>query len=286
MSGDARIRTVTLVLQGGHLIKLGGAVDLPSLIGHLQEPVREGGTIDIHSSTADRLILRREALLGVIDSYTPYEAKPNAETKRSEPFLVKPYVSWENFLPAADHRRVIARALELEEKFEVSKVTTDRNDYRNSVMLSEDEIIGPMFRQRIRTAALDVAHSLGVHLDGAVSDDKIECQITAHRDGGFFHAHSDNGSSSTAGRVLSYVYYFRTRPSSFFGGELKLYEPQIENGANVIGRNYCMIPPDDNSIVFFPSHVWHEVLPTYVPSGAFCDSRFTVNGWIKQMRSE
>ncbi len=286
MSGEARIRTVTLVLQGGHLIRLGGAVDLPALIGHLQKPAREGGTIDIQSNTADRLILRREALLGVIDSYTPYDPKPIADTRSDEPLLIKPYVSLENFLSAGDHQNVIARALQLEDKFEVSKVTTGRNDYRNSVMLSEDEIIGPMFRKRIRTAALDIAHSLGLHLEVAPSDDKIECQITAHRDGGFFHAHNDNGSPGTASRVLSYVYYFRARPSGFFGGELKLYEPQIENGANVIGRNYCTISPIDNSIVFFPSHVWHEVLPTYVPSGAFCDSRFTVNGWIRQIRSQ
>jgi SM-20-related protein len=283
MSGGARIRTVTLVLEGGHLIKLGGAVDLPALIGYLQEPSRDGDIVEIQSNTDDRLILRRTALLGLIDSYMPYDTKPS-ETKANDPFPIKPYVAFENFLPATDHQTVIARALELEDKFEVSTVTTGRNDYRNSVMLSEDEIIGPMFRRRIRIAAADVAHSLGLQLEVASGDD-IECQITAHRDGGFFHAHNDNGSPGTASRVLSYVYYFRVRPGGFFGGELKLYEPQTENGAEVIGRNYCTISPVDNSIVFFPSHVWHEVLPTYVPSNAFSDSRFTVNGWVRQAHS-
>jgi Rps23 Pro-64 3,4-dihydroxylase Tpa1-like proline 4-hydroxylase len=273
------------VLQGGHLIKLGGAVDLSSLIGHLQEPLNESGTIDIQSNS-ERLILRREALLGVVDSYTPYEPKSVVPIGVEEPFLIKPYVSMESFLPAADHRAVIARALELEKKFEVSEVTTGRNDYRNSVMIGEDEIISPIFRERIRMAAVDVAHSLGLQLDGAPNDDRIECQITAHLDGGFFHAHNDCGAATTANRVLSYVYYFRARPSGFFGGELKLYETQIENGTSVIGRSYCMIPPDDNSIIFFPSHMWHEVLPTYVPSGAFCDSRFTVNGWVRRVCSE
>jgi SM-20-related protein len=86
--------------------------------------------------------------------------------------------------------------------------------------------------------------------------------------------------------VFSYVYYFQSRSRAFFGGELKLYEPQIESGVGVIGRDYCTIQPKDNSIVFFPSHVWHEVLPTYVPSGAFGDSRFTVNGWVRQLPLE
>jgi hypothetical protein len=158
MSGGARIRTVTLVLEGGHLIKLGGAVDLPALIGYLQEPSRDGDIVEIQSNTDDRLILRRTALLGLIDSYMPYDTKPS-ETKANDPFPIKPYVAFENFLPATDHQTVIARALELEDKFEVSTVTTGRNDYRNSVMLSEDEIIGPMFRRRIRIAAADVAHS-------------------------------------------------------------------------------------------------------------------------------
>jgi SM-20-related protein len=32
--------------------------------------------------------------------------------------------------------------------------------------------------------------------------------------------------------------------------------------------------------VFFDSHLMHEVLPVSVPSGAFEDWRFTVNGWL------
>jgi SM-20-related protein len=285
MSGNARIRTVTLVLQGGHLIRLGGAVDLSALMDHLHEPSHNGGIIDIQSSNTDRLILRREALLGVIDNYMPYDAKPIADTRPDEYFPVKPYLFLENFLSTADHQAVVARALEREQEFKTSKVSTGRQEYRNSVMLTEDELVGPMFRQKIRNAALDIAHSLGLNLDSAPADDAIECQITAHRDGGFFHAHNDNGSSNTANRIFSYVYYFQSRPRAFFGGELKLYEPQIENGADIIGRDYCTIHPKDNSIVFFPSHVWHEVLPTYVPSAAFCDSRFTVNGWVRRVLS-
>jgi SM-20-related protein len=283
MVGEPKIRTVTLVLQGGHLIKIGGAVDFPALIDYLQEPLHESGTIEIQSANMERLILRREALLGIIESYTPYEPKSDSTAEVDQTFLIRPYVSIERFLPDTDHRKVIARALELEEKFQISEVTSGRNDYRKSKMLSEDEIIGPLFRERIRVMAMDVAHSLGVHLDGAPGDDRIECQITAHLDGGFYRAHNDSGSATTADRILSYVYYFQTRPSCFFGGELRIYETQSEHGKQVIGRSHYMIPPDDNTIVFFPSHIWHEVLPTYVPSGAFCDSRFTVNGWIGQI---
>ena len=104
--------------------------------------------------------------------------------------------------------------------------------------------------------------------------------------GEFFHAHNDNGSPTTANRLVSYVYYFRARSSGFFGGELKLYNSRVENGVDLIGHDFHLISPKDNSIVFFPSRIWHEVLPTYVPSGAFCNSRFTVNGWIKQTPNE
>jgi Rps23 Pro-64 3,4-dihydroxylase Tpa1-like proline 4-hydroxylase len=33
-------------------------------------------------------------------------------------------------------------------------------------------------------------------------------------------------------------------------------------------------------LLLFPSTNDHEVLPVRVPTGAFADSRFTINGWI------
>jgi SM-20-related protein len=275
MSNESRVRTVTLVLQGGHLIRLGGAVDISALAKYLEEPLGVGGTIEIASGTSDRLILRREALLGIMDGYADVGNQP------AQGALVQPYFRLEEFLTTDEHEIIVKRCMLREQEFEPSRVTTGLEGVRNSMLLKDDEIIGPLFRQKIHDLGPQIIQALNIEWNWSQCGE-IECQITAHFDGGFYHVHTDNGSSDTASRVFSYVYYFQTRPHSFFGGELKLYEPRVEDGVDVTGADYLLVKPIDNSIVFFLSQLTHEVLPTYVPTKAFADSRFTVNGWVRR----
>lgn len=211
------------------------------------------------------------------------QEKPNETSLATSLFRI------EDFLTSEEHQQVLAKAIEREVDFKTSTVLSEtqeyeRREYRKSVRLDHDPFICPMFQEKIRNVLPEVTKWLGVNLERSSNPESISCQITAHRDGGFYHVHTDSGTISTANRVLSYVYYFQSRPRAFFGGELKLYEPRVENGVDVTGEIYSLIAPKDNSIIFFPSHMMHEVLPTYVPSGAFSDSRFTVNGWIRTCR--
>jgi 2OG-Fe(II) oxygenase superfamily len=240
----SRVRIVTVFLRGGQVIKLGGAVDVASLIQRLRAPRGEEDVIEIRSDT-EHFTLRCDALLGVLDGYAVNEAAPD------DAFLVRPFTLIKEFLSPEDHHKVILRALEREQDFEISKVTSDIPDHRKSVLLRDDDVIGPMFRQRLQNVAPEIAISLGLTFDEIPSFREIECQITAHRDAGFYHVHNDSGSPDTATRVFSYVYYFQTRPHAFFGGELKLYQPMIENGIDVTGAEFFLIKPQDNSIVFF-----------------------------------
>jgi len=272
---------VTLLLRGGHVVTLGGVACLDELVELFQEPQLAGGTVDFRSETMDRLVIRRDALVGLLEGFGGNERKAFPPGATDSSSFAKPFVLFENFLQPEDHRAVVARTLQMESNFEPSKVTSGRDDYRKSVLLTEDEVIGPMFRQRIKKVAVEAGLSLGVQLGNIPAEDQIECQVTAHLSGGFFQIHKDNGCSSTASRLLSYVYYFRARPNGFLGGELKLYNSRAEHCVDVVGHTFFLIEPKDNSLILFPSRIWHEVLPTYVPSGAFCDSRFTVNGWIR-----
>lgn len=262
-------RTVTLLLQGGHTIKLDTISNVQEIVTRIEKPT--GELIEIQTQTSDRLLIREDSLLGIYET---------ADTQQT--VSIKTHVQIENFLSREDHQRIISRALQAEVQFEHSQVTTGRDNYRKSLLLIDDNEIGPMFRHLLKRRSVEVAQSLGLELVSEPEDDQIECQVTAHRDGGFFHAHSDSGAPSTSHRLLSYVYYFHARPNGFFGGELKLYDSRTENGVDMISREFHLITPKDNSIVFFPSATWHEVLPTYVPSGAFHDSRFTVNGWVRR----
>ena len=102
---------------------------------------------------------------------------------------------------------------------------------------------------------------------------RVEAQITASNHGDFFRPHEDNGEPPLQTRELTFVYFFHREPKAFRGGELRIYDSP-ERGS------YRAIVPQQNQIVFFPSHLVHEITPVECPSGAFLASRFTLNGWF------
>jgi Rps23 Pro-64 3,4-dihydroxylase Tpa1-like proline 4-hydroxylase len=97
---------------------------------------------------------------------------------------------------------------------------------------------------------------------------RIEYQVAASNDGDYFRPHIDGGPDDT--REITFVYFLHSEPRRFSGGELTI-------------RSSTMVQPDGDTLVLFPSCSVHEVLPVCVPSGAFADSRFTVNGWIHRI---
>lgn len=108
---------------------------------------------------------------------------------------------------------------------------------------------------------------------------RVEAQITASNHGDFFRPHEDNGDPPLRTRELTFVYFFHREPKAFRGGELRIYDPRETNG-EMAGRAYRVIVPQQNQIVFFPSHLLHEITPVNCASRAFADSRFTLNGWF------
>ena len=112
-------------------------------------------------------------------------------------------------------------------------------------------------------------------------DGRLELQMTSHNDGDYFKLHNDNGSPDTADRVVSFVYYCNLLPKRFSGGELRLYDSRVENSYWVAADTFQTVEPINNSIVFFPSRLLHEVMLIQCESRAFADSRFTLNGWVR-----
>ena len=106
----------------------------------------------------------------------------------------------------------------------------------------------------------------------------IEIQVTASNDGDYFRLHQDTGQDDT--REISFVYFFHREPRRFSGGELRIYPTRVIDGRLTPADHAHTLSPRQDTIVFFPSRNEHEVLPVRVPSRAFADSRFTVNGWI------
>ncbi len=108
---------------------------------------------------------------------------------------------------------------------------------------------------------------------------RIEVQATASNHGEYFRLHIDGGPDST--RQISFVYFLHGEPRRFTGGELRICQTRSVDGRLIAADS--LLAPEGDTLVFFLSTQPHEVLPVSVPSQAFTDGRFTVNGWIHRV---
>jgi Rps23 Pro-64 3,4-dihydroxylase Tpa1-like proline 4-hydroxylase len=131
---------------------------------------------------------------------------------------------------------------------------------------------------RIKAVLPQVLGALGM-AEFVISD--VEAQITASNHGDFFHFHSDNGSDRVAWRRLTFVYFFHCEPRQFEGGELRIHDARLKDGAYVSQGSYQTIAPQQNQMVFFPCELLHEITSVNCASRRFADSRFTLNGWLR-----
>ena len=191
------------------------------------------------------------------------------------------YLQLDNFLSSEEHQQALDIVLSKQNKFVESKTVTNAANYRQSSILYAT--LFPKLYYLVKNKITDILPSILSQLNHPeffVSH--VEMQMTAHNDGCFYKVHTDASSEKTKTRELTYVYYFYQEPKQFFGGELKLYETEIQNGSFIQKENSQIIEPRNNSIVFFNSRCKHEVLMVNCPSKNFKDSRFTINGWLRR----
>lgn len=199
-----------------------------------------------------------------------------------------PFVRLTEFLMPAQRKRLFMNIMERRERFRPAGVETVEGETLNRRIresLVTDKQTGravcSQFRSKLRSVLPHVLARLrmeGLHRF------RIQMSVTVHLGGGFYRVHKDNGGKRTRLRKLSYVYYLSRKPRRFAGGDLLLYDTNVEaSGAS--SAVFSRIEPLDNSLVFFPSGAFHEVTPVACASQDFRDGRFTVNGWI-QSRGE
>jgi len=127
----------------------------------------------------------------------------------------------------------------------------------------------------IRSRLQVVTKTLSVNLNVG----NVECHVSAHLNKGFLGIHNDIFCMPT--RVFTYVYYLHCLPCKFSGGQLRIYDAQIDDFTLKTEKaGSCHhIEPKNNSCVFFGSPFYHEVLP--VTCEHFMDGRFSFNGWVQ-----
>ena len=188
-------------------------------------------------------------------------------------------VQFDGFLPADEAERLYANVLAREAQF-VPSFTTDANpDIRRSLVLNPPpQLVAPVVA-RVRAVMPQVM--TGMRLP-PIDVGLIEAQVTASGDASFFGIHTDADYDKLVLRYLTYVYYFNGSPKGFSGGELIVYDDTVRNNKLARSDTFQTVEPRHNSIVFLWARAMHEVRPVRVPSQAFRDSRFTVNGWVNK----
>jgi Rps23 Pro-64 3,4-dihydroxylase Tpa1-like proline 4-hydroxylase len=161
------------------------------------------------------------------------------------------------------------------ERFAKATTTDGKLDARCSEVLYDFGSIAPDFASSLE-ACMPLVQQLFLELGDSWT---TELQVTAHGDGDYFALHNDSGSPVTAGRTVSFVYYFNQEPACFTGGDLVIYDSPLERPDQVSPSKHT-VPPAGNTLVFFRSSAWHEVMPVTCPSNDFRQRRFTINGWL------
>ena len=192
----------------------------------------------------------------------------------------------DEFLAPQELEELTRFTLEHEPQFTASEVVAPTSEcgvidyeHRRSRTLTDLERYQGLLVRRIQVVLPQVLHKLGME-EFAITG--VEAQITASNDGDFFRFHSDNGDDRVAARHLTFVYFFHCEPRQFEGGELRIHDARLDQARYVSTGAYQEIVPQQNQIVFFPCELLHEITPVKCPSGLFADSRFTLNGWLRQ----
>jgi len=192
----------------------------------------------------------------------------------------------DEFLSPSELKELTQFTLEHENDFQISEVISPtaeggvvNYEYRRSRVLMDAGKHQDVLVARIKSALPQILEKLGME-EFAISS--VEAQITASNDEDFFQFHSDNGSEPVASRHLTFVYFFHGEPRQFEGGELRLHDARLRDGAYTSKGTYQSIVPQQNQIVFFPCELLHEITRVRCSSRLFADSRFTLNGWLRR----
>jgi SM-20-related protein len=201
-------------------------------------------------------------------------------------FVPAQIVVVDEFLSTANVAELIRYALAHESDFEIAKVISrtgvpiTNGSHRRSRVFRN---IGQPKHEVVRNLRSVLPCVLKRLRHRAFRAWRVDVQMTASNHGDFFRLHKDRGEKGkSASREITFVYFFRSRPGAFRGGELRIYNSRFDRDEYVSAGTYKAVTPKHNRAVFFPSSLLHEVMPVHCPSRAFADSRFTVNGWFRR----
>jgi hypothetical protein len=150
---------------------------------------------------------------------------------------------------------------------------------RDSRCLRSIEDLLPLVMPAIRAARAETDALVRLGLSGNL-EASVEVDLVSHMNGGKFRAHIDSGGppgGKMARRLLTFVYYLHRVPRRFAGGDLALFDGPLASGGI---HAFTRLPPDNDSLVLFPAHHLHAVLPVEGISDDPLDGRLAFTGWF------
>ena len=125
--------------------------------------------------------------------------------------------------------------------------------------IAADPVVDAM---HARLGELSTEFGLGLPLDdeGRPPLELSDVRITVHRDGDFLGSHHDDRWPGLRnGRLLSFVYWFHSKPRAFEGGTLVLSGWARRDGELQPFGPKVELEPADDTLVVFPSSTRHEL---------------------------
>ena len=183
-----------------------------------------------------------------------------------------PFVHIRNFLSHAERERLLSASLAMRGRFRPGGVGLGadrkvRSLERRALEARLHACADPCtwLAPKLREALPEV--SMLLRIDGL---DRCSMVLTmaAHLDGGFGTRHRDFPS-------LQGILYFHREPKPFSGGDLLLYDTEVETG-RYGAAEFSRVEPAADSIVFYPGHYVHEVTPVACGPGDFAAARLSV----------
>jgi cephalosporin hydroxylase len=177
-----------------------------------------------------------------------------------------PFVLTRDFLPRGFHDSLLRFFTSARQRFELGSLSNDWEGKKR-------------FKECFAEALVGIAPRLHQEPIQAVS---ANLRVRAYQDGHFLKMQRDIPPKSRAlrRRVLSFVYFLHQHPRSFEGGQVLLFDSDVETGGCVRER-FTTVVPEDNVLVVFPSSTYHCVLPVRCTSAEFADSSFVIHGLVE-----
>jgi SM-20-related protein len=197
---------------------------------------------------------------------------PRAELPNDAPF----HGIIENWLGSVVIQGLLRHVEAHESHFEYSKIESGEIDAsrRRSRRLPFTGSLATEFRSKAVVLLPDILDHLRIE---PFTPTEVELELAVHGDSDFFSTHVDSDRNASGGRLISAVYYFHRLPKVFSGGNLRVYSHAEDSRKRSV---FVEVPPANDTLVFFPSWLPHEVTRITSASRDTGDSRFSINCWF------